>query len=573
LILNDNAKEIIKSRYLWVTKGETEWDDIAKRVGSVVGGGSTPSDVYTDSYIEMLSEGWFIAGGRINRNAGRPRGSMFNCYNVPIGDSIEEITDAYSACMRLWKDGGGTGLTFSDLRPSGAPLISTEGESSGPMPFLWGLNEAGRAIRTGGQRRAAGLALLAVSHPNIMDFITCKQNDGDYDLFNLSVGITEEFIDAVREDKEWNLTWRNKVFDTIPARDLWSAMVKGLSNNGEPGIINMDNLCSNNSYYFAPIIGTNPCGETCLEAWGVCNLGSLVLKHFVSGSRIQWKKLEEVIHLAIRFLDSCIDVNLYTLPEVKITAQRGRRVGLGVMGLADMFLGLGVRYGSRESLDVAERLFKFIRNVSYEASIKLAIEKGTFPAFEPTPYCKAKFIRTLPPSLRQSIRKHGTRNVTLMAMAPTGTISLVPECSGGIEPIPYLAYKRKDYVSERFYIHPAYKEALLSGKAKADYLVDSTDLRPIDHIEIQSVIQRYTDGAVSKTIYIAEDESLLSLSDVLLESISDLKGVTVYRDGSREGQPLVPLSIDEALKVVRNEKDVQVADADTLVCASGKCEI
>lgn len=571
--INNNAQEIIESRYLWLEKGEKTWDDACIRVGSIIGEATNNSSHYVPKFIESMSSGLFIPGGRIVRNTGRPRGSMFNCYNVPWGDSIEEIMDGISACGKLWKDGGGTGVTLSTLRPSNTPLLSSGGVSSGPLPFLLGANEVAKAIRTGGQRRAAGLALLSVSHPDILDFINCKKKDGDVSLFNISVGITEDFIDSVRQDREWPLMWRNQIYKTVNARDLWNEIITGLNNNGEPGIINLDNLTVNNSYYFAPIVGCNPCGEACLEAWGVCNLGSIVIKNFVSNGRMKWSLLEEVIDLVVRFLDHAIDVNVYTLPQIKQAAQRGRRIGAGIMGLADLFFEMKLRYGSKDALEFTEKLMKFIRNVAYESSIRLAVERGTFPAFDSNPYCKSKFVRTLPVSIRQDIRKHGIRNVTLMAMAPTGTISLIPECTSGIEPLSYKAYKRKDNVSTRYYVHPTYANHLLSGSDVPDYIIDSTDLKPIDHIEIQTVIQKYTDGAVSKTINVPNDFSDDSLSELLLETISDLKGITVYRDGSREGQPIIPISEAEAKKIVSKNNNSTVIDEDLLSCARGSCEI
>lgn len=573
LQINSNAQEVIESRYLWQEQGEKTWEDVATRIGRVAGSATSEPNKHIPVFTEMINDGLFIPGGRITRNAGRPRGSMFNCYSVPFGDSIEEIANGTAACMQLWKDGGGVGINWSTLRPGGTHLLSSGGESSGPISFLSGLNSMADAIRTGGQRRAAGIALLSISHPDILKFIHCKNIDKSISLFNISVGITEDFIDAVRNGSEWPLVWNNKVVDTIPAKELWESVIKGLSKNGEPGIINWDNFTINNSYYYAPITGLNPCGEACLEDWGACNLGSLVLKPFVSNGRVRWNHLEQVIHHAIRFLDHAIDVNKFTLPQVKQTAERGRRIGLGVMGLADMLLNVGVRYGSKESIDFVERLFKFIRNCSYEASIKLAVERGTFPAFDATQYCKSKFIRTLPASLRKDIRQYGTRNVTLLAIAPTGTISLVPECSSGIEPIIYKAYKRQDKVSTRYYVHPEYAKMLETGTPVPEYMVDSSDLKPIDHIEMQAVIQKYVDCAVSKTINIPADFNDESLSELLLESISDLKGVTVYRDGSREGQPIVPISEAEARKIVARNSNTTVIDKELLNCATGTCDI
>jgi ribonucleoside-diphosphate reductase alpha chain len=345
--------------------------------------------------------------------------------------------------------------------------------------------------------------------------------------------------------------------------------------NGEPGLINMSNLKANNSYYFAPITGTNPCGETCLEDYGVCNLGSIVLPKFVANGRTKWKELEEVVRLGVRFLDTCIDINTYSLYRIKQAATRGRRIGLGVMGLADMLFNLQLRYGSRDAIDYTERLMKFIRNISYDESCKLAQEKGAFPAFESSLYCKAKFIRSLPPSLRTDIRRYGTRNVTLLAIAPTGTISLIPETTSSIEPLMYKAYERRDRVSKRYYIHPMYHSILTEGTKTPDWFVDSTDLVPQEHIDTQIAVQKYVDGAVSKTINVPKDFKKDQLSDLLLESIDDLKGVTVYRDGSRKGQILNPIKdskdLDKAC-ALRSTEGVILSEA-SVACATGSCNL
>jgi ribonucleoside-diphosphate reductase alpha chain len=281
--------------------------------------------------------------------------------------------------------------------------------------------------------------------------------------------------------------------------------------------------------------------------------------------------MEEVIHHAIRFLDTCIDLNHYSLAPIRQTAQRGRRIGLGVMGMADMLFAMGIKYGSIDCLDTIEKLFKFIRNVSYQASIKLATEKGAFPAYDAFNYCKSKFIRTLPPSLRSDIREHGIRNVTVNAVAPTGTISLVANTTSSIEPLMYKAYKRKDRVSERTYIHEMYGNYLSNGGTPPDFLIDSRELGPMDHVEVQSAIQKYMDGAVSKTILLPADYTSDNLSNLLLESIFDLKGVTVYRDGSREGQPVIPMT-DEEARACLNESEC-AADVETVVCAGGVCDV
>ena len=554
MTLSPSAQLILEKRYL--RKTESTWDDLSNRVGMGVG-----NMEYGTAYADMVRDMFFIAGGRINRNVGRSRGSLFNCYNLPIGDSREEIGELYKNANILWGEGGGVGTNFSTLRPRGADIKGVGGKSSGLVSFMRAVDGIAATIESGGQRRAASLGLCEVWHPEIERFIDAKRKEGDISYFNISVGVSESFIDCVRQDKPWPLHFNKLVERDVSSLDLWGKIIQGMVDNGEPGLINMSNFTRNNSYYFAPITGTNPCGETCLEDYGVCNLGSLVLPKFVANTRMKWSKLEEVIRLAIRFLDTCIDLNKYSLDRVKRTAIRGRRVGLGVMGLGDMLFALNLRYGSRDAIDFIEKLFKFIRNISYDESIALASEKGAFPAFDANLYCKSKFVRTLAPSMRQSIRKHGVRNVTLLAMAPTGTISLIPEVTSGIEPLMYKAYERKDRVSTRQYVHKLYESA-----KDEPWFVDSTDLTPQEHVDTQIAIQKYTDGAVSKTIVVPNDYGVDDLSELLLESIDDLKGVTVYREGSREQQIITPIT-NPTLDATHE------ADVESVSCAKGTCEL
>ena len=566
--ISNNSMEIIKSRYLMDT--ETTWDELSVRVGQTIG-----KQEYGDVYSEIISNAKFIPAGRILRNAGRNRGSLFNCYCLPIGDSREEIGELFKNALILWGEGGGVGINFSTLRPKGFPIKGVGGESSGLVSFMRAVDGIAATVESGGQRRAASLGLCEVWHSEIENFIRAKQKDGDISYFNISVGINEDFIDAVRTDSEWQLHFNRKITQKISAKNLWSKIMDGMVRNGEPGLINMSNLTQNNSYYFAPVRGTNPCGETCLEDYGVCNLGSIVLSKFVVNGRIKWKELEEVVRYAIRFLDSCIDINSYSLTRIKQTAIRGRRIGLGVMGLADFLFQLHIRYGSRDAIDTIERVMKLIRNVSYEESCKIGIEKGAFPAFESHLYCKSKFVRSLPPSLRQDIRRYGIRNVTSLAIAPTGTISLIPETTSSIEPLMYKAYERRDRVSTRHYIHPMYRSILMEGAPDTEWFVDSTDITPQEHIDTQIAVQKYVDGAVSKTINVPKTFKKEDLSDLLLESIQDLKGVTVYRDGSRKGQVIRPIEKSKCLALVKENdgRNLEDVSLETVQCATGSCNL
>jgi ribonucleoside-diphosphate reductase alpha chain len=301
-------------------------------------------------------------------------------------------------------------------------------------------------------------------------------------------------------------------------------------------------------------------------------LGSLVLPNFITGTiNTNWKKLEETIKLAVRFLDDVIEVNKYVLKDIDIKAHNSRRIGLGVMGLAEYLFAKKLKYGSPKAIAEIERLMRFIRDVTYETLVELAEEKGAFPKFDPIPYGKASFIRKLPASLRMAIKKKGVRCVTGLAIAPTGTISLIADATSGIEPLFRKAYMRHDRVGSRMYVHPLYKDFLLSGDELPDWYVDTDDLNPSDHFEVQVAVQKYVDGAVSKTINMPAGTTTDQLSSLMLEYIHDLKGVTVYVDGCREGQILNPVLEEEVLEYL--EKSDTSDDMEVPQCATGVCEL
>jgi len=601
MTLSKNSEDTFKSRYAF---NESEnWNELADRVGRV--GASveiTDRSKWETRYGGMIEDMLFLPGGRILRNSGRPRGTLFNCYVEPFEDSIEEIGDFQKNCGILWSEGGGVGCNASFLRPESAPIVQKGGESSGPLSFLKWANSGANCIKTGGSRRAAGLILMLVSHPDIFKFIKVKNQrftatmeqiqealkeypdvfdyiepiikKGELSNYNLSVGVMEDFLDAVEANDNWNLKWHHKVWDTVKAREIWDLVLDNMVKCAEPGLINWDNLRSNNSYYFDPIISTNPCGEVPLGAHGVCCLGSLVLPRFISKKNTNWKLMQETVYNAVRFLDNIIQVNRYpiTIPEIQRKAFDGRRIGLGFMGLAEYLFAKKVRYGSPEAIDEIEKLVKNIRNYAYEASIKIAEEKGAFPKFDTKMFSKANFIRSLPASIRMDIKKYGIRNVSLMAVAPTGTISLIPEVTGSAEPLPFKAYMRHDEIGDRAYVHPIYQDIIKNNQATPEWFVDTTDLKPEDHFETQVIIQKYVDGAISKTINTPKGFKAEQLSHLLLEYIRDLKGVTLYVDGSKHGQILVPIKSKKEVKKYIDEGKVHT-DADELSCGTGTCEI
>lgn len=943
--LSDNALKIAENRYFM--EGET-WEDCCSRVGTEIARAENGNQQeYGEQFSEMIYNMDFLPGGRILRNTRRPRGSLFNCYVLPVGDSIEEIGQWKKDSLILWSEGGGVGCNLSSLRPRGASVKGKGGSSSGPVSFLEASNGDAKTIESGGSRRAAALACMSVTHPDIMEFIDAKLVHGKLSHYNISVAVTEDFLEAVEADSLWEFKFAQQSYGTVKAKEIWDKIMDNAVECAEPGLLNWDNLTSNNSYYFDPILcftgdtlisttdglipikelvdknvnvvsdlrvlnsqgtfieegvgfksgtkevfevklknnqvvkltaehkvwtnngwtmvkdlkinedymyvqnsisqhfitdlnntsdfddgyfvgllvgdgwickkdkssqygfcfndnetdmmdfvskrlndlskrrvnwhkssnssnsseitsssqevveyfsrwgycckknkygyfkgdkksskfisdevlrespsfkkgfisglyasggyigrvgkgstgknmrmifttsrkhiaerlqimlnefgipstlgsrvstlddkkftaytvsisrklscmafktligckhskknkelndyefgstwnekyygmfkvksikslgeqevydvessvthsliangiivhnSTNPCGEVPLGGYSVCNLGSLVLPNFITGSiNTNWKKLESTVKLAIRFLDDVIEVNNYVLKEIDINAHNSRRVGLGVMGLAEYLFAKKLRYGSSKAVFEVEKLMRFIRDVAYETSVELAIEKGAFPKFDPVQYGKAHFVRSLPAGLRMKIKENGIRNVTLMAIAPTGTISLLPEVSSGVEPLFLKAYMRRDRVGARMYVHKQYRRILEEHGERPEWFVDTSDLKPEDHLETQAAVQRYVDGAVSKTINMPAKTTSEELSKFVLEYIHDLKGVTVYVDGSREGQILNPVSDEEVFEFLKDKDQIkETADEETVECATGTCEI
>jgi len=598
--LSDNALEVAKSRYFM--NGE-DWEGCTARVAATIASPDTVNkEKIKDAFHEMIYNMDFIPGGRILRNSGRPRGSLFNCYHLPVGDSIEEIGQLYKDALTLWSEGGGVGVNFSPLRPRSDPIHGKGGVSSGLVSFMEGADFISKLIESGGSRRAAAIGHIDVSHPEVLDFIDAKllkpevgkwlKEDtppeiiqfvkdkvdiGALSHFNISVVINNDFLERVETDADWSFKFKQKKYSTVKARDIWNKIVKNMVDCAEPGLINWSNFAKNNSYYFAPVTGTNPCGETTLSPNEACDLGSLVLPNFITGKvNTNWKKLDYTIKLAVRFLDNVIDVNKYVLKEIDINAHNSRRVGVGVIGLAEYLFAKGVRYGSPRAVAETERLMRFIRDSAYTASIELAIEKGAFPKFETTQFGKASFIRKLPAGLRSDIKKYGTRNCTLMALAPTGTISLLTGHMSGIEPLFAKAHIRKDRVSERMYIHPKYQDIILNGEETPDWFVDAFDLQPKDHFEMQVACQKFCDASVSKTINLPKETTDQDLSNLLLEYMYDLKGVTVYKDGTKVGQPLNTISDKEVRKHLLTDAPTNIElhlEKEEVECATGACEI
>lgn len=573
--LDKNSEIVAKSRYFM--DNENSWSDVVERISREISKIDKDSKFISNCGSSIYNMD-FIPGGRIIRNIGKIKGSMMNCNVLPIGDSIEEIGSCYKHALIIWSYGGGIGINFSTLRPVGTSLYTKGGHSSGLVSFLKAIDSLASTIESGGQRRAAGMAICDVGHPEIIDFIDAKLQDGLISYFNLSVAVNDSFLEAVEKNDKWDLKFGGRVYKTIDANMLWEKILNNMVKSAEPGLINWGNLTKNNTYYFSPITSTNPCGELPLPNYGSCCLGSINLVNMLNGTQTNWKKLEETIKVGIRFLDNIIDLNYYPINELASESTNSRRIGLGIMGLGDLLIEKKIRYGSEKSLIEIDKLFKFIRDKSYEASIELATEKSVFPMFNRVAYGKASFIRKLPVKIRMAIKEKGIRNSSILTCAPTGTTSLLPNVTSGIEPIPFKAYRRTDRINERVYIHKKYEKYLLE-KIKGniednDYFVDTTDLKPEDHFEVQSLIQKYIDSSISKTINLPEDTTVDKLNKLLLEYIYNLKGVTVYRDSSRSGQILNKISEEEVIEILKSKEEVstQLSEHD-VKCSKGTCDI
>jgi len=576
--LSENSYKVLEDRYLYKEIGEGTWEDVAERVSKHISmvEENEKREKYFQEFYEVIAPMFFIPAGRILRNSGRPDGNLFNCFCLPIGDSIEEIGQHYKDSLILWSNGGGVGTNFSPLRPKGDVIMGKGGKSSGLVSFIEGSDYIAKRIESGGSRRAAALALVDISHPEVIDFMDSKLVHGKLSHFNISVVVNNEFLNCVEEGNDWNFKFKQKVYGSVNSKDLWNKIMNNMISCGEPGLLNWSNFIKNNSYYFAPVISPNPCGEVPLSSYECCCLGSLVLPNFITGNvNTNWKKLEQVIKTSIRFLDNVIDASKYALKENDINSHNGRRIGLGVLGLAEYLFSKKIRYGSQKAVYEVERLMRFIRDVSYQASNELAREKGAFPKFDNYLYSRASFVKKLPAQLRSDIKRYGQRNVTTMAHAPGGSISLLTNFTSGIEPLFSKGYRRADRIGDRIYIHDLYKNFILNNEEIPEWYVDTFDLKPEEHLEIQSATQKFTDGSVSKTINLPEETTSEDLSNVLLEYIRDIKGVTVYRDKSRGEQVLFPLEFEEIKNIIYDEKIETTEDLseEDVSCANGSCEI
>ena len=531
---------------------EGTWRRIAETVASV----ENEPEKWKQKFYEALKEFKFLPAGRIIAGAGTGRAvTLFNCFVMgDIPDDMAGIFTAVKEAALTLQQGGGIGYNFSTLRPKGAPVVGVGADASGPLSFMDVWDSMCRTIMSAGSRRGAMMATLRCDHPDIEDFVEAKSNPSRLRMFNLSVLITDEFMKAVAEGKNWELKFEGKVYKTIDAANLWNKIMKSTYEFAEPGVIFIDRINKqNNLAYCEKISATNPCGEQPLPAYGACLLGSinlakLINEPFEKDASMDLMELRTLTETAVRILDNVIDISGYPIDQQREEAISKRRIGLGITGLADALIMCGVKYGSEEAVNLTKNWLRVLRDSAYRCSIDLAKEKGSFPLFVKEKFIENHNVKKLPKDLRAELYSYGIRNALLTSIAPTGTISLLANnVSSGLEPVFAFKYNRKvlqpdgssviEPVSD--YALALFEELKGKGENKTQAFVDAQMLQPNDHLVMQAAVQEYIDSSISKTINCPEDIEFETFKAVY-KSAYDLgcKGCTTYRPNDITGSVL-----------------------------------
>ena len=544
--------DILKNKYLapWENHPYELWQRQAKALASVE---STKKQRKTwgKKFYSILEDFKFTPGGRIMHGAGREdiTTTLNNCYVVGINDdSINSIYKTIQEEARTYKFGGGCGHDLSVLRPSGDAIKGTGGESCGPVGFMNLFSENTNTIAQHG-RRGANMQTLRIDHPDIEKFIEIKTGDVNMVKYsNISVLLTDEFMKAVKDDLEFDLKWQKEVYKTINARELWGKIIDHAHSSAEPGLLFWDTMTNyHNAEYCSPLVSTNPCAEQPLPDGGCCNLGSINLERFVDQEgNFQVEEFKKTIQIATRFLDNVIDYNLdrHALDSQKQNAENDRRIGLGILGLGDMLVRMQIKYDSEDALQTVDQVLKIFRDTAYETSKDLAIEKGVFPNYNWDGFRKSKFIKNLPRNLKSHIKENGIRNSTVLTVPPTGSGAIVARVTSGIEPIFATSYKRRVKKNDGFgrefneykVYHPIIEKLFGTDEDLPEYVVTAHDIDPYFRVKMQGVIQKYIDSSISSTVNLKQNIDKKTVADIYMTAYkADLKGITVYREGSREG--------------------------------------
>ncbi len=588
--ISNNAIKVLEKRYLAKdAQGQVieTVEGLFHRVAGAVAAADKTYDAKADlktteqAFYDLMVDLRFLPNSPTLMNAGRPLGQLSACFVLPVEDTMEAIFEAVKNAALIHKSGGGTGFSFSRLRPNGSPVGSTGGVASGPVSFMRVFNMATEAVKQGGTRRGANMGILRIDHPDILEFIDCKKNNADITNFNISVGLTEAFMNAAAAGEDYNLIdpRTKEATGTLNARAVYDKIVDAAWHNGEPGIIFLDRLNRDNVVPAqGEIESTNPCGEQPLLPYESCNLGSInlvkMLKEIDSGYEIDWELLSSTVQDAVHFLDNVIDVNNYPLDIIGETTRSTRKIGLGVMGFADMLLLLGVPYNSDAALALAERVMGYITTEGRRASRALAKIRGAFPLFHESIYKDEEPLR----------------NATITTIAPTGTLSIIAGCSSGVEPVFAYAFVRNimdgtemieasPILTQRLEADGLYTDDLMrqiSAEGTIAHIEElPTDLRevfvcahdvsPLYHIRMQAAFQRHTDNAVSKTVNFPKTATREEVAEVYnLAFVEGAKGVTIYRDGSREAQVLNIGAVNSSGATLPNPDGVLAALPDNL---------
>ena len=562
--ISENARAVLERRYLIRDEhGEAveTVDELFHRVADAVAAADVRFDPQADvadtaqSFYRMMTELDFLPNSPTLMNAGRPLGQLSACFVLPVADSMEDIFDAIKNAALIHKSGGGTGFSFSRLRAKGSTVNSTGGVASGPISFMKVFNAATEAVKQGGTRRGANMGILRVDHPDILEFITCKNDTKEITNFNISVGLTESFMEAVESDGSYELVdpASRRVTGRLNAREVFEAIVRSAWQTGEPGILFLDRLNKDNPCPGqGEIESTNPCGEQPLLPYEACNLGSINLVRHLrrtgTGYALDRAKLEQTIRTAVHFLDNVIEVNQYPLPEIDAMTKKTRKIGLGVMGFADMLLYLGIPYDSDEGVAMASQVMELVQTIGHQESQRLAQVRGPFPLFA------------------ESVYRDGAplRNATVTTIAPTGTLSIIAGVSSGVEPVFAYAYYRNvmdnthlietnqilrdkltelglysDELTRQIIEHGSLAHVEGIPEAVKRVFVCAHDVSPIWHVKMQAAFQQFTDNAVSKTVNFPNSATREEVAEVYrLAYELGCKGTTIYRDGSRDEQVL-----------------------------------
>ncbi|WP_171102543.1 adenosylcobalamin-dependent ribonucleoside-diphosphate reductase [Ruegeria sp. HKCCD7255] len=537
---------------------EDSWRRIARDLARV----EKDPEHWAGKFYEALEDFKYLPAGRITAGAGTARQvTLFNCFVMgTVPDSMGGIFDMLKEAALTMQQGGGIGYDFSTIRPRGADVKGVAADASGPLSFMDVWDAMCRTIMSAGSRRGAMMATMRCDHPDIEQFITAKSDPARLRMFNMSVLVTDPFMEAVKADGPWELVFDGKVYHTVQARDLWNKIMQATYDYAEPGVIFIDRINqANNLSYVETIAATNPCGEQPLPPYGACLLGSinlarLVADPFEEAAHLDEAALQELVATAVRMMDNVVDASKFPLPEQAAEAQAKRRIGLGVTGLADALLMLGLRYGSDEAARQTERWLHAIARAAYLASVDLAKEKGAFPLFDAEKFLASGTMQQMDEDVRAAIREHGIRNALLTSIAPTGTISLYAgNVSSGIEPVFAYAYTRKvlqkdgsrteeevvDYAVQMW-------RDKFGDTELPDYFVNAQTLSPSDHVKMQAAAQKWIDSSISKTINCPEDISFDAFKDVYMQAWDEgCKGCTTYRPNDVTGSVLTVSESDD----------------------------